>query len=164
MLKPYQTIMVPLDGSDLAEQALPHAREIAQRQGGRLILFGVAPDVARALSRSLILPEMVAIRQAHQVDEQPVIDHFSEALEQAAETIRRQHVEVDVVVQIGSPAEQIIDFAVEMDIDLIVMSTHGRTGVGRWVYGSVANKVIGHAPCPVLLVRVPPEELAGSLH
>ncbi|MCB0080347.1 MAG: universal stress protein [Caldilineaceae bacterium] len=63
------------------------------------------------------------------------------------------HIVAETMIDIGDPAGKIVDYAAEHDIDLIVMSTHGHTGLTRWRYGSVTTKVLSEAPCPVLVVR-----------
>ncbi|MEZ4638219.1 MAG: universal stress protein [Caldilineaceae bacterium] len=70
-----------------------------------------------------------------------------------ADDLRLQHFRVKTAVTIGPPASRIIDYAQENGVDLIVMSTHGRTGIARWVYGSVADKGAITATCPVYLVQ-----------
>jgi nucleotide-binding universal stress UspA family protein len=74
-------------------------------------------------------------------------------LEELSINLRFHHIAVKPIVQVGQAADEIVDYAQAHPIDLIVMSTHGRTGVQRWLMGSVASKVMAAAPCPVLLVR-----------
>ncbi len=76
--------------------------------------------------------------------------------------LRQQGFEARILLRDTSPAEDIIDAAIAEDIDLIVMSTHGRGGLARWTFGSVADKVARHSPCPVLLVRHDLETANGS--
>jgi nucleotide-binding universal stress UspA family protein len=88
-----------------------------------------------------------------EVQQQKMIDEATLVLKSVAETLKGQNVNAQPVVVVGHTAEKIVDYAIAHAIDLIVMSTHGRTGIQRWLLGSVAGKVSTVAPCPVLLVR-----------
>lgn len=145
----YRKILVPLDGSNLSTEALPHARALATVTGAALILFQVVPDPS---SRGEVLDQSRNI--IHSEDrERAFIDQAARWLQGVAEALQLHHLDAEAVVQVGAPALQIVDYAREQHIDLIIMSTHGRSGLARWVYGSVADKVLQSAPCPVLLVR-----------
>lgn len=145
----YEKILVPLDGSAFAAQALPHALALAVQSKAELILFRVVPD---ASSLSQVLEQSRNImhiddRQEHFVDEALA------ALEKLAEELRLHDLKVTPVVQSGPPAAKLIDYAHEKGVDLIVMSSHGRSGLNRWVFGSVAEKVLRGAGCSIFLVR-----------
>ncbi len=145
----HQRILVPLDGSALASEALPHAQALATSNDAELILLRVAPDAA-ALGEVLEQSRnFVHIEER----EQAFVDEATRWIEALAEELRLQHFRVRTAVTTGPPAAQIIDYAQGNGVDLIVMSTHGRTGIARWVYGSVADKVLRAAPCPVYLVQ-----------
>ena len=81
-------------------------------------------------------------------------------LQMTAERLRETGIRVDYAIEVGDAATAIVEYAREQSVDLIVMSTHGRSGLGRWVYGSVADRVLRSSAQPVLLVRasspVPP--------
>lgn len=146
---PYQKILVPLDGSAVADQALPHAQHLAVHSGAELILFEVVPDLN---------PEIQLKSKAHLAfsgaSAQPKIaEQSAEALEMLAANLRFHQINVQAVTEVGEPASKIVEYAAKHDIDLIVMSTHGRTGLHPLAYDSIANKVLTTAPCPVLLVR-----------
>ncbi|MBE7553959.1 MAG: universal stress protein [Anaerolineales bacterium] len=146
----YEKIMVTLDGSTLAAQALPHALALAGMHQAELILFRVVQDnhfLVEYIQEGALDPEK---RQEHWLDE------ASQALHEIAADLKLRKYKVTPVVEVGLPAETIVDYASKNDVSLIVMSTHGRSGVARWVYGSVADKVLRAAPCPVLLVRATP--------
>jgi nucleotide-binding universal stress UspA family protein len=142
----YERMLVPLDGSELAEVALPYVKELAIHLGSEVILVNV-----RAPAENPDEPE-------HRV----YISKMATKTEQ--EIIKSPHlpsgykVKVDSVI-IGSPgllahpAEEIVDYAEKENVSLIVMATHGRTGISRWALGSVANKVARASKCPVLLIR-----------
>jgi len=143
----YQHILVPLDGSKLAELALEHAFTLAQLCQAELTLLQVVPPIK----------EVIAAEGEHPlfVDEQ-WLDAETRDLEYLHTVCKRMNcrdLTIHIVVEMGSPAEMIVDYAHEQPIDLIVMATHGRSGLQRWVYGSVADKVLRGADVPVLLIR-----------
>lgn len=134
-------ILVPLDGSSLAEATLPQVKELAALHHAEVVLLRVA------LAHTL--PGVDAVdAQVRAVDEAQT---YLAALET---DLAAQGVTVKSVVRYGRAAEEILDQARAGHVDLIAMSTHGRSGIRRWVVGSVAETVLRHAPVPVLLVRV----------
>lgn len=128
-----KTILIPLDGSSLAERAIPYAVRLAHAGGGRLVLFHATPDHDQ-LARSEAELAVIA------------------SLGQHVETLRRLGVEAASWTVHGPPGAAIRSVVREHHVDLIVMSTHGRGGIGRMLYGSVADQVIREAAVPVLLV------------
>jgi len=162
---PYKKILVPLDGSELAAQALPHAEEIARGLGAKLVLY----QVVEATAGFVVAPTgttaggpgvsvgvgRVGINIMEGEDERHIraMDEAQAYLERLAASLHHRRINAEVDINAGDPAHYIVDYAAANAIDLIVMSTHGRTGVGRWVYGSVATKVLQAAPCAVLMVR-----------
>jgi nucleotide-binding universal stress UspA family protein len=137
-------IIVPLDGSVLAEKALPHAEELARRFEADLILVWV-------LHPLLVMSDYGehSYEQLITLEEQEARSYLT------AKQIEFQKHDLPVQTKImeGQPAQAIIDLACNEEADLIVMCTHGRSGLSRWVHGSVATKVLQHAPCPIFLVR-----------
>ena len=144
-----ERVLVPLDGSELAEQALPHARYLADTFHASLFLLWVVEAIPYSGDRG---EAMTAHFDVHQMAES--------YLERVAAELREGGRQVEPQVLSGTPAETILACAEEQAIDLIVMSTHGRSGIGRWVYGSVADKVLRGANIPVLLVRAAVEKVA----
>lgn len=147
----YKEILVTLDSSDLAEAAIPHARDIAKALGAGITLLSVVEVMAVYQQPGVIGP---VVSVAMNVEEEIVTTE--QYLEKIADRLRADGIEVKRVVREGDPASQICDYAHENDIDLIVMSTHGRSGVQRWVYGSVADRVLRSAMLPILLIRAKP--------
>ena len=151
----FSRLLVPLDGSELAEKALAYAAYIAREVGAELRLFRVVTRPAPPLSDG----EMVII-----ADTGPTVAEESanarQYLQMTAERLRETGIRVDYAIEVGDAATAIVEYAREQSVDLIVMSTHGRSGLGRWVYGSVADRVLRSSAQPVLLVRasspVPP--------
>ena len=148
---PFRHILVPLDGSELAEKALKSAAQIAaamaQRAGEeqpvRLVLLRVASPMAILAADPLLYDEMIHMG----------VDEAQAYLNLAATTLAVAPAVIETVVVTGSPADAIVHYAEDNDVDLIVMSSHGRTGSSRWVYGSVAEKVMHHAPCATAIIR-----------
>jgi nucleotide-binding universal stress UspA family protein len=141
----YKRILLPLDGSLLAEQALPHAIAQAGRFGAELILLRVVEPM---LPTETMVPRE-AIRQAEERTEALTREY----LERVAARVRKRGIPVQVVTIKGFPRRQIVQFAEANQIDLIVICTRGRSGVSRWLMGSVADRVVRGASIPVLLVR-----------
>lgn len=145
----YQKILVPLDGSELAGRALPYAQEIATLADAELFALRVIPNFEQEYQMTSDL-QFVNIGLAEQ---EATTEHATHWVARLATEVKQQGLRVTPVVEVGDAAECIVDYARDKAIDLIVMSTHGRTGPARWIYGSVAGKVLAAAPCPVLLVR-----------
>ncbi len=137
----YEKILVPLDGSELAEVALPYAEELAGKLGSEVTLLHVCESSEEQYHHmhQLYLQKMVGVtkRGAKKYLAKP-----------DAKTIT-----VKSAVLPGHPAEQIVDFAEKQRIDLIVIATHGWSGIRRWVLGSVADKVVRATKQPVALIR-----------
>jgi nucleotide-binding universal stress UspA family protein len=133
------TILVPLDGSPLAEQALPYAQALARRAGSKIVLV-------RAAQTTTLLDVDAADAQVG------VISHAEHDLNAVAARLGAEGIAAEAHVSYDAPAPAILDLARRQQAGLIVMSTHGRSGLGRMVYGSVADDVLRHAEVPVLLV------------
>jgi nucleotide-binding universal stress UspA family protein len=146
---PYRNILLPLDGSEIAAQALPHALEMATQSGAKLVLFQVIPAQGDELS----MTTEMQVTQPGLERQQTMVDQAGDTLQRLADDLTLHKIPATVMLDVGAPAAQILDYAANHEIDLIVMSSHGRTGLARWTYGSVAGKVLSTAPCPVLLVR-----------
>lgn len=150
MAIPYQKILVPLDGSSLARQALPHAQMLAQQNNAELILLQVVPDIRD----EIVAVEVIPLEFTNLAEQQQKLQSDAlRVLQTEVANLGRQGIVAQAAVEVGRPAEEIVDYANEHAIDLIVMSTHGRTGFQRWVMGSVAGKITSAVHCPVLLVR-----------
>lgn len=133
-----ERILVPLDGSVTAEAVLPHVRRLLRRHDSEVILLRVANPPAAEEQMSLIEATLAAARE--------YIVGVKDRLEQ-------QGVRARVETRIGPPAGTILDVAEEEDVSLIAMATHGRTGLKRALFGSVAEVVLRKSPVPVLAVR-----------
>jgi nucleotide-binding universal stress UspA family protein len=150
----YQRILVPVDGSPLAEVVLPHAVALARRFGAtvELVRAYAPPPSLLAASAASALPGTGPV-----LDPGPFIAAGRQEaelyLEQLEGRLRRAGVAVEHRRLDGAPGEAIAAESRRADVDLIAMTTHGRGGLGRLVLGSVADHVLHHAACPVLLVR-----------
>lgn len=141
-------ILVPLDGSEIGEVAIPLVRPLARGLGAELVLFqAVAPIRVSAAQFEDSWADIV------QQDEEARRDAIAVYLEEVGKPLREDGLNVSIAIGSGSPADQIIDYAESNAIDLIGMSTHGRSGIGRWVLGSVTDKVLHAGNTPVLVVR-----------
>jgi nucleotide-binding universal stress UspA family protein len=140
----YERLLLPTDGSSCAETAVDQAARLATAFGATVEVVSVV-DVNTVASQS----ELVNARQV--VGE---IETQSEtAVERVADRLREAGVTTETVVLQGTPATTVADRAEETGADLIVMGTHGRTGIGRFLLGSTTERLIRHAPTPVLSVR-----------
>jgi len=140
-------ILVPLDGSNLGEAAIPCAETLGSALKAELVLFQVVapPRVwAGGEGGSYVMPP----------DEEGLKASAMAYLGGVAKPLKEKGLNISNAVDLGSAADQIIDYAKANAIDLIAMSTHGRSGIGRWVFGSVTDKVL-HAGDTAILV-VPP--------
>ena len=149
--KAYKTILVPLDGSALAETALAHAQGLATQMHSSVVLLRVS--VYPSYDFLFVDPQLAAtLRQ----DVERVHEEERHYLQQTAARLKRAGLRVSAELREGDVAEMILETAASSHADLIVMSTHGRSGLSRWLMGSVANRVIHHASIPVLLIRDSP--------
>ncbi|MFO7995571.1 MAG: universal stress protein [Dehalococcoidia bacterium] len=150
----FKRILVPLDGSELAEAALPYAEELAKCcDTEEVILVSVTEriqgyrafeDPSEPLGQQLT-PEAVGKKEKQ----------AQRYLSRIAEPMEAKGIKVDKEVLLGDPAEEIAIYAKHPGCDIIVMSSHGRSGPSRWAHGSVADRVFRASCVPVLMVRAP---------
>lgn len=142
--------LVPLDGSSLAEEALHYAAEIVD-PNGQITLFTAVyiPE----LPIYEFYPTPVSIAQEYEIAVVEAVPRAQDYLKQAAEQLQqRTSARVNLEVASGDAAEAVIETAKALNADVIVMSTHGRSGLNRWLFGSVTQKVLSGALCPVLVI------------
>ena len=137
----YKSILIPLDGSELAESILIELDQVSVTSTSRLVLIRVCPIYA------------VSERYVSEANSQ-IVQVAESYLENMKARLNAKGFTVEVHVCYGDPAFEILDLSDRADVDLIAMSTHGRSGFGRWLLGSVAEKVIRHSGKPVLLKPV----------
>ena len=142
-----KSIIVPLDGSALAEKALPHATALAKAVGLELLLLR-AYTLTQIISTSDdYIPDWNKLEALYKEESLSYLD------QKVRELKDNGLANVSAIALEGDPAEQIIDLAKRTANSLVVICSHGRSGVGRWVLGSVAEKVARHSVGPVLLIR-----------
>jgi nucleotide-binding universal stress UspA family protein len=146
----FNRILLPLDGSKHGEAALSYVEGLAIATKAEIILLQVVTP-----PHDIVLAEGYTSHLSRISEE--YIEHASAAakdyLDAVKERLMKLKIAVRCEVETGSPAERIIGYAKENNIDLIAISTHGRSGISRWLLGSVADKVLHATDRPVLLVR-----------
>ncbi len=141
----YKKILVCLDGSPLAEAAIPHAQMLASDEEAEIVLVRVSVDPAAEFSFSdpsiahNLIQEMEAETLAY--------------MQSARGKLQRAGFRTSFLICQGAIAETILQTASQIKADVIVMSTHGRSGIQRWLLGSVADRVVTHSNLPVMLIR-----------
>jgi nucleotide-binding universal stress UspA family protein len=155
----FQRILVPLDGSALAEQALPTAARLARSAGGSIILLrAVKPPVEYAGGATYMIYTPLDTIERMIKEEKAEARYYLEGIA-ASPVLEGVHTQLEVYTGLATP---MILFVTETQkIDLIVMSSHGRTGLKRWVLGSVAQKVVRSSSVPVMLLRDHGPTIAG---
>jgi nucleotide-binding universal stress UspA family protein len=139
-------ILVPLDGSETAEQVLPPVVLVAQAVGAEVFLFRVAFDQpAKMVGTDWFFLPVEGAFDEEEREAQAYLDHV-------AARFQEKGVQVSAATKIGPVAESIIGYAEANHIDLIAMCTHGRTGLARWAFGSVADRVLRAGGVPIFLV------------
>ncbi len=138
----YHRILVPLDGSPVAEAAMTPAMEIAAIMRAEVHCLQVVTGLALNLDPKLNQRIIDAREQMANVYLRSIRERFTKS-------------EADIITSTasGSAAKSVIDYAMENDIDLIVISSHGQSALSRWVYGNVAIKILRRAPCDTLMIR-----------
>ncbi|MFC1976718.1 universal stress protein [Chloroflexota bacterium] len=159
--KMYEKMVVPLDGSKLAECVLPYVEELAKGCGTKeVILVSVTESIAgyktdteyRQSPGPFPSPEPVT-RVGVTVGKKQ--EQAQKYLGRIAKRLGSKGIQVRTKVLLGNPAQEIADFVEHDDADIIVMASHGRSGISRWANGSVADKVFRASRAPVLMVRAP---------
>jgi universal stress protein A len=148
-----QKILLPTDFSGCANYAVPYAAAIARATGATIVCLHVVEPIVPAVGYSGLAEPMPIADISEQLE-----DSAERELPQLAECDELNGLEVEEVIVHGDPAAEIVRVASEREVDLIVVSSHGRTGLGRIIFGSTAEAVVRHAICPVLVVKPPPQE------
>lgn len=170
----FKKILVPCDGSDLAGQAVfPYVEDFGKETGAQIVILRVvqsppgrsgthfragAPEMPISLPET---PEDVSIGRHPIYRDQEIASAVHEARSSVAKPehlLRERGVHVRAEVILGEPADEIIEYAEQENFDLIVLCSHGSSGIRRWVFGSVTEKVLRGTTVPVLVIR--PEEWA----
>lgn len=144
-MKTFRKILVPTDFSRLSYAAVNYAKPIAVRYGARLYIIHVVDNLPSTVMHTLDLDVDTVMRNAEERARAQLKNFVSSRL--------RGIKKVTPVVKLGEPHEEIVKFVKKGKVDLIVLATHGRTGLAHMLIGSVAEKVVRHSPVPVLTVK-----------
>ncbi len=150
----YKKILVPLDGSQLAECVLPHMETIAQGCGmPTVVLLRVVEPFYMSAARGggEYIPSAEVMEKMQSESNKDAENYLAGAVRR----LKYDGVKKTETIVSGPVAETIADYAAKNQFDLIVIATHGRSGVSRWVWGSVADKLLRSTCVPVLMVRAP---------
>jgi nucleotide-binding universal stress UspA family protein len=140
----YKKILVPLDGSELAEVVLPHVKEMVAGHGeANVVLLRIVEP----------LPAGTPPAVDFEVVQKAGVKEAEKYLARIQAKLNKEGLNVEVEVLTGRPAETITDFVRREKVDLIALATHGRSGVSRWVFGSVADRLVRSSSVPILLIR-----------
>ncbi|AKG53416.1 universal stress protein [Dehalogenimonas sp. WBC-2] len=140
----YKKILVPLDGSELSESILPQVIAVAKPSKADVVLFRVLEPMDKGVRDTL------GDDLAHKLDTVNM-EEAQSYLQKIAGTLQQQGLKVSIITATGHPSASIIEYAGTHAVDLITMATHGRSGLSRLAFGSVADKVLRQSPVPVLL-------------
>jgi len=160
-------VLVPLDSSELAENALGYARLLVEPTG-KLTLLNVL--IVPQYPIYDFYPGPGSVVQDFEQLLKDMVPKAKDYLEQIASNLRTETLQVDTKIMIGDPAEAIVEASGELGVDAIAMSTHGRSGLSRWLFGSVTQKVLTASCCPVFVVpskvlkekETPGQEIAAA--
>ncbi len=146
-------VLVPLDGQPPAETALPLAGVLTRAYGAELLLLRVVPTLATITGDLVGTARLVPTATAASLDlEAGEARAYMEAL---ATRLRADGLRLSAAVVRGEPAQSLLDAAIQAGVEMIVMATHARAGIGAVFSGSVASRIVGRFPRPILLVRAP---------
>jgi len=143
---PFKRILVPLDGSALSEEALEPAIGFAKTYGATLWLL-------RVTASSDLFADSIELQKFKFELADKLLHEAEVYLKRVRERCAGDKLSIKTETVMGSPGDAIIERAAHHGIDLIVMSSHGRSGISRWVYGSVAEKVLRGTQCATLVIR-----------
>jgi nucleotide-binding universal stress UspA family protein len=146
----YQTILVPLDGSKLAECVLPHVETLIRGSQPKRVIFVRVMEPFYETTGDYLMDrnQVKKIEAEHKL----VAEKY---LKEITGQVKHEGLRVESAVLYGTVPETLAEFAQKNEADLIVIATHGRSGVSRWVWGSVADRILRSSCAPVLMVRAP---------
>ncbi|HEX9897075.1 MAG TPA: universal stress protein [Dehalococcoidales bacterium] len=153
----YKHIMVPLDGSELAECVLPHVVAVAKGCAvPKVTLIRVVTPIqiyGSEFDSGIALPELQKVEQENVVNARKYLDKQTALL-------KEKGIDAHTEVFFGNVLESLTEFIEKNQVDLIIIATHGRSGISRWVWGSVADRILRSAKVPVMMVR--PQAVRGQ--
>ncbi len=144
----FKKVLVPLDGSSLAQQALPYAEELALRFKAEVyVLVVVSLPAALSVGPEVHIPVGLDTVREYELQQ---ADSY---LEPVLKALEAKGIVGHAVIREGKPADIIVDFAQDEGMDIVIMCTHGRSGISRWIFGSVTQKVLQKCRVPVLVIK-----------
>jgi nucleotide-binding universal stress UspA family protein len=147
-----KSILCPLDFSDASRNALRYASEFAKSMGSKILLLNIVEPRPMAADMTLnYIPLEEDLEKAAREDLEPIV-----------EELKGKGIEVQADVMIGTPAEVILQQAADFDASLLIMGSHGKTGLSRLLMGSVAEAVVRKAGIPVLIVKAQEKEFISQ--
>ncbi len=150
-----EKILIPLDGSEIGEAALPYVEELVSKLSPRVKVELSLLQVVSLLTHYVAAGELMTPISYTDKEMAQLQQQARNYLNKVGKGIKSKKVSVKTRVRVGNAAEEIIKAADEINVDLIAMSTHGRHGVRRWAFGSVTDKVLRGSHKPILVVRAP---------
>jgi universal stress protein A len=157
LLPRLRRILLPTDFSGCANYAFPYAAAIARATQAKIVCVHVVEQVVPAVGYTGLADPMPIADMSEQLE-----DSAERELPRLTDCEELSGLEVEEVIVHGDAAAEIVRVAGEQEADLIVISSHGRTGLGRMIFGSTAEAVVRHATCPVLVVKPPQEEASDQ--
>jgi nucleotide-binding universal stress UspA family protein len=149
----YKKIMVPLDGSELAECVLPHLETIVKGcESPEVIVVKVVEPLSVPYGREV--SQFTSMKQVEAFETHQKAD-AEKYLEKVIARLKKTGVNAKAKVIYGKAGEALSDYATKNKVDLVIIATHGRSGISRWVWGSVADRLVRSVCVPVLMVRAP---------
>ena len=147
---PFKKILCPTDFSDPSLCGLKMANEMAKQFDSEIILVNVHKPIPKLPKPRVEAPDTTFDISTY---EKQILEDAEANLSEIAKDIMGEGTVPRLIVRVGSPAEEILEVAEEENVDAIVIATHGRTGLAKIVFGSVAQRVVRRAQCPVLTIR-----------
>ncbi len=152
-----QRILMPLDGSKVGEAALPYVEDLVSKllPGSKVEITLL--QVVSSLTRYIVAGEVGVQVPYTEKEMEQIKKRATDYLKKAGKDLKSKGATVKIKVGIGNPADEIIKVANEINVNLIAMSTHGRSGISRWAFGSITDRVLRAATQPIFMVRAPRE-------
>jgi nucleotide-binding universal stress UspA family protein len=144
----YKKILVPLDGSSTAECVIPHVQIIARASKAEVELLAVVEPVEIPTRGEMAIDEDL-LKQIETSTKQDIHKYLNDISTRLSHSGIKAH----PIILTGKTSDTLIDYISNNDIDIVIMATHGRSGIKKWIWGSVAEKVIRAVNVPVLLVK-----------
>lgn len=151
----FSRVMVPLDGSKVGEAAIPVLLQLVDKMAPGTKVEVILVGVITLLRHWVVVGEASAPVSYTEEELKLIKERVSDYLARTGESLKQKGVTVRTVVSSGNAADELIKAAEENHVDLIAMSTHGRSGLRKLAFGSITDKVLRRSPVPVLMVRAP---------